>query len=39
VEVVSGLEAGQAVVRAGHQKLFPGARVMPVGGSDEEAGS
>jgi membrane fusion protein (multidrug efflux system) len=32
VEVVSGLEAGQTVVRAGHQKLFPGAKVMPVGG-------
>jgi membrane fusion protein (multidrug efflux system) len=31
VEVLSGLEAGQTVVRAGHQKLFPGARVMPVG--------
>jgi membrane fusion protein (multidrug efflux system) len=30
VEVLSGLEAGQRVVRAGHQKLYPGARVMPV---------
>jgi membrane fusion protein (multidrug efflux system) len=30
VEVTSGLEPGQQVVRAGHQKLFPGARVMPV---------
>jgi len=30
VEVTSGLEAGQQVVRAGHQKLFPGAKVMPV---------
>lgn len=30
VEVVSGLSAGAIVVRAGHQKLFPGARVMPV---------
>ena len=37
VEVVSGLDAGQAVVRAGHQKLFPGARVMPVGGPPAEA--
>ncbi len=37
VEVVSGLEAGQAVVRAGHQKLFPGARVMPVGGGEAGA--
>lgn len=31
VEVTGGLESGQTVVRAGHQKLFPGARVMPVG--------
>lgn len=31
VEVTGGLEAGQKVVRAGHQKLFPGAKVMPVG--------
>lgn len=30
VEVLSGLGAGDVVVRAGHQKLFPGARVMPV---------
>jgi membrane fusion protein (multidrug efflux system) len=30
VEVVRGLEAGTMVVRAGHQKLFPGARVMPI---------
>ncbi len=31
VEVLGGLEAGQTIVRAGHQKLFPGATVMPVG--------
>jgi len=31
VEVITGLDAGQTVVRAGHQKLFPGARVMPIG--------
>lgn len=31
VEVVEGLGPGTQVVRAGHQKLFPGARVMPVG--------
>ncbi|MBD3219772.1 efflux RND transporter periplasmic adaptor subunit [bacterium] len=31
VEVTGGLEQGQTVVRAGHQKLFPGARVMPAG--------
>jgi membrane fusion protein (multidrug efflux system) len=31
VEVTAGLESGQTVVRTGHQKLFPGAKVMPVG--------
>ncbi len=30
VEVVQGLQPGTMVVRAGHQKLFEGARVMPV---------
>jgi membrane fusion protein (multidrug efflux system) len=30
VEVVDGLTAGQRIVVAGHQKLFPGAKVMPV---------
>jgi membrane fusion protein (multidrug efflux system) len=30
VEVVKGLEAGQRVVRAGHQKLFESARVIPI---------
>jgi membrane fusion protein (multidrug efflux system) len=30
VEVRSGLEPGQSVVRAGHQKLFPGAKIMPI---------
>jgi len=30
VEVVRGLEPGARVVTAGHQKLFEGARVMPV---------
>ncbi len=33
VEVVSGLSAGELVVRAGHQKLFPGARVQPLAAS------
>jgi membrane fusion protein (multidrug efflux system) len=33
VEVLSGLTAGQRVVRAGHQKLYPGAKVMPLGGA------
>ncbi len=30
VEVLSGLTAGDRVVRAGHQKLYEGAKVMPV---------
>lgn len=30
VEVTGGLQAGQVVVSAGHQKLYNGARVMPV---------
>ena len=30
VEVTSGLEDGMQVVRTGHQKLFNGARVMPI---------
>lgn len=30
VEIRSGLSAGDRVVRAGHQKIFPGAKVMPV---------
>jgi hypothetical protein len=29
VEVVKGLEPGQFVVRAGHQKLFEGAKIIP----------
>ena len=47
VEVIAGLTAGQQVVSAGHQKLFDGARVMPIpsgamgtpGGAPGEAGS
>ena len=31
VEVRSGLAAGDLVVRAGHQKIFPGAKVAPMG--------
>jgi len=31
VEIVSGLAAGDKVVRAGHQKLFDGAKVVPAG--------
>ncbi len=30
VEVLTGLAAGDRVVRAGHQKLYEGAKVMPV---------
>lgn len=30
VEITEGLEAGERVVRAGHQKLYPGAKVQPV---------
>ena len=26
----TGLAAGDRVVRAGHQKIFPGAKVLPV---------
>ena len=30
VEVVNGLQNGMQVVQAGHQKLFPGAKIIPV---------
>jgi len=30
VEVLNGLENGMQVVQAGHQKLFPGAKIHPV---------
>jgi hypothetical protein len=30
VEILSGLNPGARVVRAGHQKLYPGAHVMPI---------
>jgi membrane fusion protein (multidrug efflux system) len=36
VEVVDGLKPGMIVVKAGHQKLFEGARVMPIGSQQEE---
>ena len=42
VEVTEGLTMGQQVVRAGHQKLYEGAKVMPVGGhpsADPEGGT
>lgn len=33
VEVTNGLSAGMKVIRAGHQKLYDGAKVMPAGGT------
>jgi membrane fusion protein (multidrug efflux system) len=36
VEVLSGLAAGAMVVRAGHQKLFPGAKVMPISAAPQQ---
>jgi membrane fusion protein (multidrug efflux system) len=30
IEIVQGLEEGMQVIQAGHQKLFEGAKVMPV---------
>lgn len=38
VEVTGGLDRGQVVVKAGHQKLYDGARVMPTGGAPGGAG-
>ncbi|MFH1843229.1 MAG: efflux RND transporter periplasmic adaptor subunit [bacterium] len=37
VEVRAGLQPGQQIVRAGHQKLYEGAKVMPVSSQDEES--
>ena len=39
VEVLSGLAAGDVVVRAGHQKLFPGAKVMPMNAGPPAGGA
>jgi multidrug efflux pump subunit AcrA (membrane-fusion protein) len=30
VQILEGLSAGMKVVKAGHQKLYPGAKIMPV---------
>jgi membrane fusion protein (multidrug efflux system) len=40
VEVLGGLAAGDLIVRTGHQKLFPGAKVLPIpaGGAPAPAG-
>jgi membrane fusion protein (multidrug efflux system) len=37
VEVVNGLTNGMQVVKAGHQKLFDGAKVMPVSTQEESS--
>ncbi|MEW6511189.1 MAG: efflux RND transporter periplasmic adaptor subunit [Bacteroidota bacterium] len=37
VEVIDGLQPGMTVVRAGHQKLFDGGKVMPI--SSQAAGA
>lgn len=39
VEITSGLSDGQLVVTAGHQKLFPGAKVAPLGAAGPEGGA
>jgi membrane fusion protein (multidrug efflux system) len=38
VEVTAGVDEGQQVVKAGHQKLYEGAKVAPVGQQSEEGG-
>ena len=37
VEVLDGLKTGQRIVRAGHQKLYDGAKVMPVISQPEQS--
>jgi membrane fusion protein (multidrug efflux system) len=37
VEITNGLKAGMKVIKAGHQKLFPGAKVLPLGAADVSA--
>jgi membrane fusion protein, multidrug efflux system len=39
VEVLKGLEPGAQVVRAGHQKLFEGAKVMPLSAATPGGGA
>ena len=39
VEVTEGVSDGQQVVRAGHQKLYEGAKVAPVNSEAETAGA
>jgi membrane fusion protein (multidrug efflux system) len=38
VEVLEGLKPGMTVVRAGHQKLFEGGKVMPMSSQPPQAG-
>jgi membrane fusion protein (multidrug efflux system) len=37
VEILSGLEQGMQIVTAGHQKLFPGAKVIPINNQEPSA--
>ena len=37
VEITSGLKSGSRVVRTGHQKLFDGAKVMPINSGNTTA--
>lgn len=37
VEVLEGLQAGMTVVRAGHQKLFDGGKILPIMSHDTTA--
>jgi len=39
VEVVDGLNRGMTVVRAGHQKLFDGGKVMPIPAAEQKPDS
>lgn len=39
VEVTEGVSEGQQVVRAGHQKLYEGAKVAPTSAGDETPGA
>lgn len=38
VEVLEGLKEGDVVVTAGHQKIYPGAKVMPIGAGGPPGG-
>jgi multidrug efflux system membrane fusion protein len=34
VEVASGLKSGDRIVKAGHQKIFEGGKVIPISSQD-----